>query len=293
MNGAMERMPAWLRLMRPLQWSKNAVVLAGLVFSGNAGDPMLVLRAVLATIAFCLVSSSMYVFNDWHDRAEDRLHPLKQLRPIASGAIQPERALGLGITLLGLGLILAAAMNPAVALVVLAYALLMVAYTLRFREMAVVDIVVIAVGFVLRAIAGAVAVSVSISVWLFVCTMLLALMLGVGKRRQEVNTPARPDGPRRPSLPVYARANLDVWVAGLGVLTLLAYTLYAFAVPSYGRGLPMIVTVPFVIAAICRYLFLVLRFNLGGSPELLLIRDRMLLACITSWMVAAAAVLAS
>ncbi len=124
MTSALERMPAWLRLRRPLQWSKNAVVLAGLVFSGNAGDPSLALRAVFATIAFCLVSSSMYVFNDWHDRAEDRLHPLKQHRPIASGDIQPERALGLGIALLGLGLIFAAAVNLAVALVILAYALL-------------------------------------------------------------------------------------------------------------------------------------------------------------------------
>jgi 4-hydroxybenzoate polyprenyltransferase len=279
--------------MRPLQWSKNAVVLAGLVFSGNAGYPDLVLRAVLATIAFCLVSSSMYVFNDWHDRAEDRLHPLKQQRPIASGAIQPERALGLGIALLGMGLILAAAVSLAVALVILTYALLMVAYTLRFREMAVVDILVIAIGFVLRAIAGAVAVSVSISVWLFVCTLLLALMLGVGKRRQEVNAQGTGGGFRRPSLAGYSRSNLDAWLAGLGVMTILAYTLYTFAVPSYGRGLPMVVTVPFVIAAIGRYLYLVFRFNLGGSPELLLVRDRILLGCIVSWMVAAGAVLAS
>jgi 4-hydroxybenzoate polyprenyltransferase len=279
--------------MRPLQWSKNAVVLAGLVFSGNAGNPELVLRAVLATFAFCLVSSSMYVFNDWHDRAEDGLHPLKQLRPIASGAIQPERALGLGIALLGMGLILAAAVSLAVALVVLTYALLMVAYTLRFREIAVVDILVIATGFVLRAIAGAVAVSVSISVWLFVCTLLLALMLGVGKRRQEVNAQGTGGGLRRPSLSSYSRSNLDAWLAGLGVMTILAYTLYTFAVPSYGRGLPMIVTVPFVIAAIGRYLYLVFRFNLGGSPEILLVRDRILLGCIVSWIVAAGAVLAS
>jgi 4-hydroxybenzoate polyprenyltransferase len=293
MTNALRRIPVWVRLMRPLQWSKNAVVLAGLVFSGNAGVADLVLRAVLATIAFCLVSSSMYVFNDWHDRAEDRLHPLKQQRPIASGAIQPERALGLGIALLGLGLILAAAVSLAVALVVLTYALLMVAYTLRFREMAVVDILVIATGFVLRAIAGAVAVSVSISVWLFVCTLLLALMLGVGKRRQEVKALGMGDGFRRPSLAGYSRSNLDAWLAGLGVMTILAYTLYTFAVPSYGRGLPMIVTVPFVIAAIGRYLYLVFRFNLGGSPELLLVRDRILLGCIVSWMVAAGAVLAS
>ncbi len=293
MNGTMERLPAWLILMRPLQWSKNAVVLAGLVFSGNAGDPALAIQAILATIAFCLVSSSMYVFNDWHDRAEDRLHPLKQHRPIASGAIQPEQALGLGIALLGLGLIVAASVSLAVALVVLAYALLMIAYTLRFRELAVVDIAVIAVGFVLRAIAGTVAVSVSISVWLFVCTLLLALMLGAGKRRQEVKTPAKSDGPRRPSLSAYSKMNLDALVGALGTLTILAYTLYAFAAPAYGRGLPMTVTVPFVMAAICRYLYLVLHFNLGGSPELLLVRDRILLGCILGWVVAAGAVLAS
>jgi 4-hydroxybenzoate polyprenyltransferase len=293
MTIALERLPAWLRLMRPLQWSKNAVVLAGLVFSGNAGDPNWALRALLATLAFCLVSSSMYVFNDWHDRAEDRLHPLKRLRPIAAGEIQPERALGLGIALLGLGLIIAAVVSVAVALVVLTYALLMIVYTLWFREMAVIDILVIACGFVLRAVAGTVAVSVSISVWLFVCTLLLALMLGAGKRRQEVNAPGTSARTRRPSLEAYSRVNLTAWVVALGCLTILAYALYAIAVPSYGRALPMIVTVPFVVAAICRYLYLVIRHNLGGSPELLLVRDPLLLGCIVSWMLAAGAVLAS
>lgn len=286
-------MPAWVRLMRPLQWSKNAVVLAGLVFSGNAGSGELLFRAMTAAIAFCLVSSSVYVFNDWHDRAEDRLHPQKQCRPIASGEIQPERALGLGIALLGLGLTIAASVSLLVAVFILAYALLMVAYTLWFRDFAVVDILVIAIGFVLRAMVGAVAVSVSISVWLFVCTMLLALMLGTGKRRQEVIATADYSGLRRPSLGAYARANLDAWLAGLGILTIMAYMVYALAVPSYGRALPMLLTVPFVFAAVGRYLYLVFRYDLGGSPELLLVRDRTLLVFIVSWMFAAGVVLAS
>lgn len=284
---------AYLRLMRPHQWSKNAVVLAGVVFSGQAGDPAQLGRAIVAVLAFCLASSAVYAFNDWHDRAEDRLHPVKYRRPIASGDIAPLAALTFG------GMLAAAAcgvgflVSPALAGILALYAALMVAYTLRFRRLAVLDVLTIAMGFVLRAVAGAVAVAVPLSVWLFICTLLLALMLGLGKRRHELRMLGGDTARHRPSLEGYARFDLDRVIVAVAVLTAGAYALYALAVPSYGRDLAMIVTVPFVVLAIGRYLTLVFRHGLGGAPELLLVHDRMLFLSILAWSVAAGIVLAS
>src|SRR5680860_1516174 len=167
------RLDAYVRLMRPHQWSKNAVVLAGVVFSGQATEPAQLVRAIAAVIAFCLVSSAMYVFNDWHDRAEDRLHPTKCFRPIACREVQPSTALYLSCALLVVSLAVAAPIAPALPAVILVYAILMVAYTIWFRRLAVVDVLSIAAGFVLRAAGGAVAVATPISIWLFVCTLSL------------------------------------------------------------------------------------------------------------------------
>lgn len=284
---------AWLRLMRPHQWSKNAVVLAGVVFSGQAEDPGQLARAMVAMLAFCVVSSAIYAFNDWHDRAEDRLHPVKYRRPIASGEISPPAALAFGGVLLLAAGAIAVALSIQLAGIILVYAVLMIAYTLWLRRIAVLDVLTIAIGFVLRAIAGAVAVSVPLSVWLFVCTLLLALMLGLGKRRHELRMLGGNTARRRPSLAGYARFNLDRAIVAVAGLTGGAYTFYALAVPTYGRDLTMLFTVPFVAVAIGRYLFLVFRRNMGGAPEALLVRDRMLLLCIVAWSVTAGIVLSS
>ncbi len=286
-------MPAWLRLMRPLQWTKNVVVLAGLAFSGNAADLTLLTRALLAFVAFCLVSSAMYVFNDWHDRAEDRTHPTKRLRPIASGEVTAERAIGMAIALLGTGLVLAALVSLQLALVILSYALLMICYTLWLREIVFVDVAVIAIGFVLRALAGTVAVGVSISIWLFVCTLLLALTLGIGKRAGELHLLQAVDQRQRATLREYSRINLPRLLLASGLATISAYVMYALAVPGYGRAVPMLVTVPFVAIAVGRYLWLVIREHRGSAPERLLFEDHALASSILAWGVAVAVVLAS
>ncbi len=284
---------AFVRLMRPHQWSKNAVVLAGVVFSGQAAEPAQLLRALVATFAFCIASSAIYAFNDWHDRAEDRLHPIKYMRPVASGAIAPPIALGFGGMLLVAACSIALLISPGLVAVIIIYAVLMLAYTLWFRRIAILDVLAIALGFVLRAIAGAGAVSVPLSAWLFVCTLLLALTLGLGKRRHELRMLGGQTERRRPSLAGYARFDLDRLILVIAILTAGAYALYALAVPTYGRDLAMFVTVPFVVIAIGRYLFLVFRRNLGGAPEALLVHDRPLFLSIVAWSVATAIVLAS
>ena len=286
-------MPAWLRLMRPLQWTKNVVVLAGLVFSGNVANQSLAIDAFVAFVSFCLVSSAMYVFNDWHDRAEDRLHPVKRSRPIASGEVPAERAIGMAIALLGTGLVLASRVSLQLALVVFGYALLMICYTLWLREVAFVDVAVIAAGFVLRALAGTVAVGVSISVWLFICTLLLALTLGIGKREGELYLLRDQEQPQRTSLHRYREANLSALLLGSGAATVSAYLMYALAVPGYGRSIPMLVTVPFVATAVGRYLWLVIRQHRGSAPERLLFEDHILAISILAWGMAVAVVLAS
>jgi 4-hydroxybenzoate polyprenyltransferase len=287
------KVAAFVRLCRPQQWSKNVVVLAGVMFSGEASDPAQVLRALIATFAFCLVSSAIYVFNDWHDRAEDRLHPTKRFRPIASREINAATAFVFGASLLVAATFIGLVVNPVLMGILSLYAGLMLAYTFWFRKLAVIDVLTIAIGFVLRALAGAVAVAVPISAWLFACTMLLALLLGLGKRRQELRMLKGQVENRRPSLVGYAQIDLDRVMLLAGALTVGAYTLYALTVPTFGRDYPMIITVPFVAIAVIRYLFLVFRLNLGSAPEVLVVQDKPLFLSILAWSIAVAVVLAS
>ncbi len=279
--------------MRPQQWTKNAIVLAGVMFGGQASDPGTLARAIGATVAFCAASSAIYVFNDWHDRAEDRLHPTKRLRPIAAGLVSPAAAATLGSLLVLVSMAISLAISPGLAGIVALYLALMAAYALWLRRVAILDVFIIASGFLLRAWVGAVAVEVPLSAWLFLCTLLLALMLGFGKRRHELVMLQADVNRRRPSLRGYARLRLDAVLIGIALVTMGSYALYAVSIPSFGRSLPMFVTVPFVVVAIGRYVYLVLGKNLGGSPEILLVRDRMLFGCIVLWAATVGLVLAS
>ena len=282
-----------VRLFRPHQWTKNAVVLAGVVFSGKVWEAQSLLEASLATVAFCLASSGVYVFNDWHDRDEDRRHPTKRQRPIAAGTITTPTALLLAASASAGALSIGYLSRPAVASIIACYLGLMLVYTLVFRQLPVFDILTIAGGFVLRALAGAVAVAVPLSAWLLVCTVLLALLLGLGKRRHELRMLEGETAHHRPSLTGYAQLNLDRILIVTSACTLGAYMAYTIAAPSFGRHLPMVITAPFVAIALGRYLFLVLRRNLGGSPEWLLVRDRALFLTIVLWGLAVGAVLRS
>ncbi len=281
----------WVLLHRPVQWTKNAVVLSALVFGGQAGSFSHVARALIAVLAFCLVSSAGYIWNDWWDRERDRLHPEKRLRSIASGRIQPHAALLWSAALLFGSSVLSLLVSPLLLLVIAGYAGLMAAYTARLKHIPIVDVVVIAIGFVLRAIAGAVAVTVPMSRWLLVCTFLLALFLGYCKRRHELVALREVAARHRPALGGYTRRIVNSLIVVTSGLTLVAYTVYAATTPTVTTHWPMLLTAPLVAFAIGRYLVLVFRHNSGGSPEFVLLRDVPLILAIVSWALTIGAVL--
>jgi len=266
-----------------VQWTKNAVLLAGVVFSGEADEPAQVVRALCGVVAFCAASSAVYIANDWHDRGGDRIHPLKRMRPIASGSIGARGAFVSASALCLLALGLAFVLSWPFAASIVAYLVLMTGYTFWLRNVAGIDVIVIGIGFLLRALAGALAVHVPISPWLFLCTFLLALFLGFGKRRNELLMLHGAAGDHRLALRGYSRRQLDWAVALSAIASVAAYFVYSLVTNSARSDNGLLVTVPFVALAIGRYTFLVFRRGQGGAPELLLIRDRLLQVCIGAW----------
>jgi 4-hydroxybenzoate polyprenyltransferase len=268
--------------MRPAQWLKNGVVFAGLVFGGRLLEATALASASLAALAFCLLSSGFYLLNDVRDREADRLHPIKRLRPVPAGELAPRTAGAVGVILILIALAGSAMLGWNLLLVCLAYAGLMTAYNLGVKEMVILDVFAIAAGFVLRAVGGAIAVDVSISPWLLVCTMLLALLIGFGKRRHELVALELSSEHRR-NLNVYNRQVLDQSVAVTGAGTLIAYAVYTFDSESAQHHHRMMLTIPFVAYGVFRYLFLLYRGGQGGAPETMLLTDRPLLASVAAW----------
>lgn len=271
-----------LRLLRVKQWTKNAVVFAAFVFA--LGDRQQNLAAwelwkvCLAALAFSLVSSAVYVFNDLKDASQDRLHPIKKNRPIASGAVGPGPAWGTALVLLVLGLGGAGRLGPELLAVLGAYLALQVVYTLGLKRLALVDVIVIALGFVLRALAGAVVIHVKISPWLLICALMLALFLGLCKRRHEkvnlagLGTRAALDG--------YDERLLDLLIAMTAAAALVCYSIYTLWPETVEKfGTPWLgATIPFVVFGLFRYMDLVYRQDQGDRPEHILLTDMPLLA---------------
>jgi 4-hydroxybenzoate polyprenyltransferase len=281
--GGMAVVRSWLRLLRPVQWSKNAVVLAAVVFARMATEPAPLIHAVVALIAFCLISSAMYIYNDWQDIERDRHHPIKQHRPLASGAIAPRAALSVAAVLSVTSFVLAWAVTPLLALVIGIYAALMTAYTLYLKRVVIIDVFVIAGGFLLRAVAGAVAVDVPISAWLMLCTVLLALFLGFCKRRNEMLTLQETAVLHRHALRGYTPQILDQFILLTASSTIMAYAMYSFTSTYVPENDTMMITVPIVAFAMFRYLYLAYVRRLGGAPESLLFRDLPLLGAVLLW----------
>jgi 4-hydroxybenzoate polyprenyltransferase len=275
------------RAMRPAQWLKNGIVFAGLVFGGKLLQPAAVASATLAAMAFCLLSSGFYLLNDVRDRDADRLHPVKRLRPVAAGELAPWTAVFAGVVLVVSAIAGSALLSRDLSLVFLAYASLMAAYNLGLKEVVIVDVFAIAAGFVLRAVGGAIAVNVSISPWLLMCTMLLALLIGFGKRRHELVALDNATEHRR-NLNLYNRPMLDQAVAVTAAGTLIAYAVYTFDSESAQYHHRMMVTIPIVAYSVFRYLYLLYRRGQGGAPETMLLTDRPLLASVASWAAASA-----
>ena len=276
-----------LRAMRPSQWTKNLILFAAFVFAiGDAQQQVSgqgFWKVLIAAAMFCLASSGIYLINDVRDLEQDRLHPHKKFRPIAAGEISPRLALSAAGILIPVALISGYLLAPGLGYVLAGYVALQLGYSLVLKDVAMIDILVIASGFVLRALAGAVVIQVTISPWLLVCTFFLALFLAVCKRRQEYVTQAASDAQAtRRSLKNYDKALLDQLIAIIAAATLVCYAIYTLApetVEKFGTS-NLSFTLPFVVFGIFRYLHLVYRQDLGERPEQILLTDLPLLADI-------------
>ncbi len=272
--------------MRPEQWTKNGLVLAAFFFA--YWDPQQHLReqglrpyafSAAAAVLFCLVSSGIYALNDWRDRVADRLHPVKRLRPVASGEISSKTALTMSAGLLAAG-ILGSLFSPPLCAVISAYVALQLLYTFRLKHVPLVDVFVIAAGFVLRAVAGAAVLSARISPWLLLCTFLLALFLALCKRRQEKVT--RHESEQRRSVRAYSTQMLDSLISITAAATIVSYSLYTLSSETVARfGTPLLgLTIPLVIFGVFRYLHLVYTARAGERPEQVLLTDKAIIATI-------------
>ncbi len=274
-----------LRSVRPAQWTKNLFVFAALIFAREFFTFPLLLKTAGAFLVFCLVSGSFYIFNDLRDREEDRAHPKKSQRPIARGEILPKEALTLFFVLATIGLATAFFLGRNFFLAVGIYFFLQVAYSLQLKQVVILDIFVIAMGFVIRVVAGGLVIAVPISSWLLICTTLLALLLSMGKRRHELTILEERAAEHRPILKEYSAYLLDQMIAVVTASTLIAYCLYTISeetVQKFGTS-NLIWTAPFVLYGIFRYLYLVHLKGKGGSPEEIIIQDKPMLFNIVLW----------
>jgi 4-hydroxybenzoate polyprenyltransferase len=285
--------------MRPRQWTKNLIVYMALIFSvGSAWhvrqpDTWLPLlsKASLAFALFCLVSSADYLVNDVRDREMDRLHPTKSRRPVAAGAFPPRAALACALVLSLAGLGGMFALDLRAGGVVAGYVALMLAYSFHLKHTVLLDIMTIAAGFVLRAMSGALVIEVPISPWLYVVTALGALFLAINKRRAELVLLEDQANQHRATLEEYTPDLLNQLAATVTASTLIAYGLYTFTADNLPKNHSMMLTFPFVLYGIFRYLFLVHAKNQGGSPEDVLLKDWPLLLDILLWVVASLVIL--
>jgi 4-hydroxybenzoate polyprenyltransferase len=280
---------AALVALRPLQWTKNLLLFAGIVFAAELGDGGRWLEAWAAFLAYCAASSAAYIANDLLDSQEDRLHPVKRLRPIPRGELPRETALALAAFLATLAVVIAAALGFGSLSLLALFLALQAAYSLRLKHVVLLDVMTIGALFVIRAAAGAVAVDVRISPWLLVCTALLALFLGLAKRRAELVLVDAEEAPGRPVLDGYSLELVDQLVSVVASSTVMAYSLYTFTARD---SKAMMATIPFVLFGVFRYLLLVHRRDLGEEPERVLLSDAPILVSVAAWGTTSALILA-
>lgn len=265
--------------MRPRQWTKNLLVFAGLIFSGQFTNEESVTLALLTFAAFCLVSSAGYLLNDVLDRESDRLHPEKRDRPIASGKLSPSTATIAAVALLIAGVGVGAIANTAALIALGVYGANQAFYVLVGRAIALVDVFVIAIGFLIRAVAGAVVLSVSISPWLLLCTLMLALFLGFSKRRHEIALESN----SRVSLQGYSLRVTDQFIVITAACTVLSYSLYAVQSETAAEHPLLYLTIPFPLFGVFRYLQLVYTEGDGGNPDATLLTDPWIAGTVLAW----------
>jgi 4-hydroxybenzoate polyprenyltransferase len=275
--------------MRPQQWIKNLFLFAALIFSGN----LFALHDLLLTLSgfflFCLSSSGVYLFNDVSDLENDKLHPVKSRRPLPSGKLGVGPALATSFLLGAAGVAGAYLLRPQFALILLLYLVINASYSVKLKNVVILDVMTISAGFVLRVIAGAVLIGVPTSEWLIICTMLLSLFLGFSKRRHELTILEAQAETHRSVLAQYSPYFLDQMIGIVTASTVMSYALYTISdetVRKFGTN-HLVYTVPFVLYGIFRYLFLVHKKEEGGNPTKLALTDLPLLINITLWIIAA------
>lgn len=272
-------------LVRPRQWIKNAFVAAPLFLTPMALSPEAALRVALGIVTFCLLSSTVYILNDFVDRASDRLHPTKRYRPLASGAVSPRQAGLLALALLTVGLGMAAVLSSQFLAIALAYLVVNAAYSLKLKHIAIVDVMLVALGFIFRVEAGAALVDIGLSAWIIIATGLLALFIALAKRRDDLSKDLQSD--HRRSLDGYTKGFIDVAmtvVLGSLLVSYLIYTTDQQVLQRLGTD-RVYLTAPFVVAGVLRYLQIALVYERAGSPTKLVTSDFFLIACVMGWVV--------
>lgn len=277
---------AIVRLLRPYQWIKNGLVLAALVFGQRLFVPRDAALAALAFVAFCMLSSTGYVLNDIADREADRLNPEKCNRPLARGDLSVATARRVALALGTLAIVLSIALGPHFLAIALAYVALQFAYSLWAKRQVVIDVLAVAIGFVMRAFAGGAAINVTVSPWLAFITFVLALLLVLARRRHELIALGDVASAHRGALSQYSVKLIDQMISIVAGATLVGYMIYTASAEVEAKlGTPhLYLTVPFVAFGILRYLYLIDECNEGGDPARLLLRDRPLLLAVVLWM---------
>ena len=284
---------------RPKQWIKNLIVYFALFFTvgeswqlNNAEEASrLLLRSTAAFAVFCLITSSIYVVNDVFDKDKDRHHLKKKTRPIAAEKIGINLALGFAGILAVVGAMGSYMLSPSSFLMVIGYFSLMILYSARLKQIVIIDVIIISLGFVIRAVTGAIVIDVSVSPWLYVCTGLAALFIGFSKRLNEKKSAGADGYLQRETLEQYSVDFLQQLIAISATSSLLGYTLYTFTSPNLPTNNAMMLTIPFVVYGLLRYLFLVNEKNLGESPEEIILKDLPLKISVAAWLLVAIAIL--
>jgi 4-hydroxybenzoate polyprenyltransferase len=275
---------ALLKTMRPRQWTKNFFIFAALVFDAQLTNPPAVLVTVAGFLIFCLLSSIVYILNDVADREIDRQHPKKRYRPVASGALSVRAALASALVLLALVVPLSFLLTLGFAIIALLYLAVNLAYSTRLKHETILDVLVLAGLYVLRVGAGVALIDVArFSPWLYVSTIFLALYLGIGKRRAELNLLAATANAQRPVLEGYSIPLLDQLITIVSSIAIMTYSIYTFSAENLPANHSMMLTIPFVIYGIFRYLYLLQVKQSGEAPEEVLLTDRPLQVTLVLW----------
>lgn len=274
-----------VKVMRPQEWVKNLLVFSGLIFSGSLFDVEKFVASFYGFLIFCCASSAVYVLNDLCDVKEDREHPTKCLRPLAAGTLSFGLAVLSVLVLFTMAILAAIKLNQSFAVIILAYTVTCMVYSFRLKDIVILDVILIASGFVLRAISGAIIIGADVSEWLVLCTSMVALLIGFGKRRHEMTLLENVAGNHRRSLNDYSVEFLDTMMSICAGAAVITYALYTTSDETTARihSRWMLITIPFVVYGVFRYLYLTQKLSKGGDPVRLLFHDFPTKLNLTLW----------